>query len=41
MEEGELRLKVQIDCSLLPAGNYSIGIRQLGWDWTEFPAQVQ
>jgi hypothetical protein len=41
MEAGQLRLKVKMDCSLLPAGDYSVRIRQLGWDWTEFPAEVQ
>jgi hypothetical protein len=41
IEDGQLLLKVQMDCSLLPAGNYSVGIRELGWDWTEFPAEVQ
>jgi hypothetical protein len=41
MEAGQLLLKVKMDCSLLPAGNYSVGIREPGWEWTEFPAEVQ
>lgn len=41
MDRDKLVLKVKIDCSLMPAGNYSVGIRVPGWEWTEFPAEVQ
>jgi len=30
-------LHVKLDLTVLPAGNYELGIRQQGWDWTYYP----
>ncbi|MEW5980089.1 MAG: hypothetical protein AB1898_30210 [Acidobacteriota bacterium] len=36
-----LLVSVKMDCRALAPGRYSVGIRELGWDWTDFPVQVQ
>lgn len=41
IESGNTVLRVRLDLSKLPAGQYSLGIRQSPWDWHYYPVALR
>lgn len=41
IEAGNTVLRVRLDLGKLPAGRYSLGIRQPPWDWRYYPLALQ